>query len=66
MVAIDNGLHCIPEIAKQVPAIRNLNRIRCALANAICIGSRAIARDDLNAGILAQPVGDCLCLPVRQ
>jgi hypothetical protein len=66
MVAIDNGLHCIPEIAKQVPSVRNLNGIRRPLANAISISSGAIARDDLNAGILAQPVGDCLGLPVRQ
>ena len=64
MVAIDNGPHCIPEIAQQVPAIRNLNRLRRPLANAISVSSGAIARDDLNAGIFAQPASDRLCLPV--
>ena len=66
MMAIDNSLHCIAEIAKQVPSVRNLNGIRRPLANAISISPGAIARDDLNARIFAQPTSDCLCLPIRQ
>jgi hypothetical protein len=42
------------QVANQVPSVLNLN------GNAISMSSGAIARDNLNAGILAQPAGDCL------
>jgi hypothetical protein len=47
-------------VGREVEAIGNLDRIRCALATARGVGSRTIANDDLHAGALAEPVGEHL------
>ena len=66
MVAIDNATNGVAEIAQQVPAIRNLDRLRRALADAVCIGTGAIACDHLDARVLSKPCGERLSLPVRK
>src|SRR5262249_2231628 len=47
-------------IRRQVEAIRNLDRLRRALASSFGVGTSSIADDDLDAGVCAQPVGENL------
>jgi len=66
MLAIDNGAHRVTEVAQQVPPIGDLYRIRCALARAVRIGAGPVVCDDLDPGVLTEPVSQGLGLPVRQ
>lgn len=56
----------IAEIAQEMPPIRHLDRIRRALANAVGVGSRPIAGDDLDPGVGLQPRGHGVGLTVTQ
>ena len=49
-----------------MPAIRDLDCIRRALAHTVRIGPGPVACDDLDARVSAQPPGQGLGLPVRQ
>src|SRR3954451_1696978 len=60
MVPVDHRLDRLAEIAQQVPAIRDLNSIGCALPNAVSISTGTIPGDDRDAGVLAQPGGQGL------
>ena len=64
MVAIDDSPHSIAEIARQVPAVRHLDRLRRALADPVGVGARTVARDDLDPGTLAKPLRQRLSLAV--
>ena len=66
MVAIDNGTDGIAEIAQQMPAIGYLDRFRRALPDPVRVGTGAVACDDLDAGMLAQPISKGFGLPIRQ
>ena len=49
-----------------MPSIGHLDRLRRALADPVRISTGAIACDHLNAGMLAQPIGKSLGLPIRE
>lgn len=66
IVLIAETPHGITEISEQMPSVGHLNSIRCALANAIGISTSTITGDDLNAGTIAQPCGECRRFAVRQ
>jgi hypothetical protein len=54
----DDGLFDRPaQSVPQVPAVADLHRGRCALADRFGVGGRAVAADDLRAGVLTQPLG---------
>ncbi len=59
---IDKRLHGVPEITWQVPAVRDLNGIRGTVPGGI--GAGAVACDDLDTRMLAQPSCESLGLPV--
>ena len=65
-VLVGKTLHGITEVAQQMPPVGHLDGIRCALANAVGIGSSTVAGDDLDPGTTAQPPGECRCLAIRQ
>ncbi len=52
------ALNSLPEVAEQVPSIRDLDGVRGTLANAVAVDAGAIARDNLDARMLAKPRGD--------
>ncbi len=66
MVTIDNGADGVTEVAQQMPAIRDLDRVWGALAHAIGIRTGPVTCDDLDPGMLAKPHGQGLGLPIGQ
>ena len=52
MLSVNNGTYGVAEVAEQVPAIRNLDRIWRALPRAVGIGACPVACDDLDARVL--------------
>ena len=66
VVTVDHGPDGIAEIAQQVPAVRHLDRLRCALADPVGVGAGTVARDDLDPGMLTKPLRQCLSLTIRQ
>ena len=52
---VGERLHGIAEIAQQMPAIRNLDGVGCALSGTVGVGAGAIARDEGHARVLPQP-----------
>ncbi|MDR6773333.1 hypothetical protein J2Y49_004085 [Azospirillum sp. BE72] len=56
----------IGEIVQEMPAVRDLNGGRYAPADAVGIGARTIAGNDLDAGMSLQPCGDGVGLAVGQ
>jgi hypothetical protein len=65
MVALNRVAQCVADVAQQVPAVGDLDRFGCALGSAVREGAGAIARDDLDTGMRAQPGRERLGLPVR-
>ena len=66
VVPVDDGTDGIAEVTQQVPAIGHLDRFRRALTNSVRVGTGAVACDHLDAGMLAQPGGEGLGLPIRE
>ena len=56
----------IAEVAQQVPPIRDLDGFGRAAANRFGVSTGAVTRDDIDAGMVAQPSPDRLRLAVRQ
>jgi hypothetical protein len=59
---VDGGGQVLPE----VESVGDLDCTRCAQAGPFCVGARAVAADDLDTGVFAQPAGESSGLPVRQ
>ncbi|GAA3993937.1 hypothetical protein GCM10022631_00040 [Deinococcus rubellus] len=59
-------LNGILQIFQQVPAICNLNGLGRTLSGSIGIHTRPISRDDLQAGMPTQPVGDRCGTAIQQ
>jgi hypothetical protein len=55
---VEHPLKRLTEVAEYVPAVGNLNSLRCALGRSPSIFSRPITRDDLNARMLLKPQGN--------
>jgi CRISPR/Cas system-associated exonuclease Cas4 (RecB family) len=66
MLTIDDGSYGIAEVAQQVPTVSNLNSVRRPLADTVSIGACAVARDNLDTGVLAKPGGQRFRLSVGQ
>jgi hypothetical protein len=49
-----------------VPTVSDLNRVRRPLAGSVGVGAGAIARDNLDTGVLAKPRGQRFSLSIRQ
>jgi hypothetical protein len=56
----------VAEVAQQVPAVGDLDRLRRAAADAVGVGAGAVTRDDLHAGVGPQPRPDGLRVAVGQ
>ncbi len=59
-------LDVLGEVVPQVPAVGDLHGLGCASMGAVGVGTGAISAHDLDAGVLAQPVGEGVGLPVSQ
>lgn len=55
---IGDSLDGIAEIAEQVPSVGDLDDARRTLTNAVSINAGSIARNDLDARLIAQPSGN--------
>jgi hypothetical protein len=65
-VARHGLLDVLGEVVPQVPAVGDLDGLGCASMGAVGVGAGAVAAHDLDAGVLAQPVGEGVGLPVSQ
>jgi len=59
-VAMEHALDHLPRVLEQVPTVGDLHRSRRAHSGALGVDLRAVARDDLDPGVLAQPLGEAL------
>ena len=59
-------LYRLGEVVPQVLAISDLDRAGCAAADGLGISTGPIPAHDLDPGILAQPVGEGGCSPIRK
>ncbi len=65
-MAIDQSLHRIAEIAEKVPAVGDLDGDRRPVSGSFRIGSGSVANDDLDPGMLLEPLGDYFRRPIRK
>ena len=65
-VTIHPALQGLPEVAQQVPMIRNLHGIRCPLPHSVGIGAGAVTGDNLDPTVAPQPGRERVYLPVGQ
>lgn len=65
-MAVEHPFECFAQINKQMPAIRNLKRIRCAAGNGTPEFRRAIAADNLDTWMGLQPSDEEVGIPIRQ
>jgi hypothetical protein len=66
VMTVEHGLQGIRAVAQPVPAIGPLNRVGRTLADAVGVGPGTVARDDLDGGMLPEPGGEGVGLPVGQ
>ncbi len=65
-MAVDQSLHGVAEIAEKVPAVGDLDGGRRPVSSSFRIGSGSVANDDLDPGMLLEPLGDCFRRPIRK
>jgi hypothetical protein len=65
-MSLEQLVHGSAGILHQVEAIGNLDRTWCPGSGSFGIGFRPIAHDDLHSGMLAEPLGQGLCVAPRQ
>ena len=65
-MAVDQSLHGVPKIAEKVPAVGDLDGGRSPVPSPLSVGSGSVANDDFDPGMLLEPLGDCLCRPIRK
>jgi hypothetical protein len=61
-----DALQGLAQVDEHVESIRHLLRVRRALADALCIRARPVTRDDLDAGMGAEPGRERPIRAVRQ
>jgi hypothetical protein len=66
MVRDDGLLHVLGQVVPQVPAVGDLDGIRCCLPGAISVAPGPVPADDLGAGMRPQPVGEGGGLPIGE
>ncbi len=66
VLAVNHAADRIAKVAQQVPAIRDLDRVRRTLPHAVRVGAGPVARDNLDARVLTQPPGQGVGLAVGQ
>ena len=57
VVSVEHRLQGIGTVAQEMPTVGDLERLRCALPDAVGIGASPIAGHDLDRGIPLQPGG---------
>src|SRR5690606_28336813 len=63
----DHGfLDRLAEVVPQVPAVGDLDRVGCPVADGLGVGTGPVPAHDLHPGVFPQPGGDGLLLPVGQ
>jgi hypothetical protein len=66
MVGGDRPLHVLGQVVPQVPAVGDLDRLRCSLPGGLGIGASAVPADDLGSGVRLQPGGEGGGLPIAE
>ena len=56
-VFVGEALHGIAKITQQMPAVSNLDSVRCTLTNTLGVSTGAIARDYLDPRMATKPLG---------
>lgn len=65
-VAVHQPLQRVTEVAEKVPAIGDLDGIRCSLSGSLRIGSGPITSHDFHPGVLIKPSRNRVRPPIRQ
>jgi hypothetical protein len=66
VVPVEHPGQGVAEVAQKVPAVRDLDGLGRAAANAVGVSTGAVTRDDVDAGMVAQPSPNRLRLAVGQ
>jgi len=66
VVPVEHPGQGVAEVAQKVPAVRDLDGLGRAAANAVGVSTGAVTRDDVDAGMVVQPSPDRLRLAVGQ
>jgi hypothetical protein len=63
-VALEPVAHRVTQVLQEMPAIRDLNSVWCAIGRALSVDRAAIPADDLDARVGFQPGGERVCIPI--
>ena len=66
VVPVEHPGQGVAEVVQKVPAVRDLDGLGRAAANAVGVSTGAVTRDDVDAGMVAQPSPNRLRLAVGQ
>jgi hypothetical protein len=66
MVTTHSGLNGLTKVAQQMPPVGDLDSSRCTLSDPVRLGPGPIAGDNLNPGMLTQPLSEAVGLAIRQ
>jgi hypothetical protein len=65
-VSAHDLVHGVGQVVEQVPAVRHVDRVGCAVAGSVGVAAGAVAADHLGTGMGAQPVGEGVAEAIRQ
>jgi hypothetical protein len=66
VVGRDGLLHVLGQVVPQVPAVGDLDRVRCCLPGGLGVGASAVPADDLGSRVVPQPGREGGGLPISQ
>jgi hypothetical protein len=66
MLASKKALQGFIKILQNVPAIRNLHRVRRAIRDSFGVSARSIPSDDFDPRVSFEPLGKCGLFAIRQ
>jgi hypothetical protein len=66
VVAHEQALDGLAQIAEHMEAISNLNAIRCSVTRSLGIGAAPVPTNNLHPGMLRQPLSEGFRRPIRQ
>jgi hypothetical protein len=55
---LEHSFQSVARVLEEVPPVRDLHRIRRTLRGSLRVGFGSVAGDDLDAGVLLEPLGE--------
>ena len=57
-MSLEHSFQGVARVLEEVPPVRDLHRIRRTLRGSLRVGFGSVAGDDLDAGVLLEPLGE--------